>query len=897
MPIDTARSLRLVPPRISLSATREPSFGRALCFALIVVFALAWPASAGATVIDVTTTSDVSANDGLCSLREAVHASNGTLASGAAPGECPGGSDSGRDTINLSAGSYPLGPSAVASHTELIIDGHGPVTLAGAGATTTAITLPGPETLGNRIFMFEGGGPHVIQDVTLSGGGKGSILVTSLPGGAIRTSSALTILRCTLSHNRSGRDGAPGGAIYNDGGTLTVLDSTFTDNEAGNGGGAGAVTGSTGANGSPGGNGGAATGGSGGSGGNGGAIANTGTLVVERSTFTGNHAGDGGTGGTGTGGAGGNGVNVGSAGGPGGPGTGGIGGLGGFGGAIYSSTAGSTQSVRIIDSSFSGNFAGHGGDGGIGTGGAGGKGQDGGIGFGGTGGMGGAGTGGAGGRGGRGGGVYIRTINPSAGQSLTVERSVLSNNASNHGGTGGGAVGGAGGNAGSGALASAGGAGGVASGGVGGEGGLGGGFGHDAFNLMSTLGDPAVPALANLTVIGNSAAMGGGGGSAAAGQGGAGGGGGSQGATGSANGGSGGSGGSGGGLSFDLLDAAHLTVSSNSAGTGGPAGSPGGAAGASATVGGLYQDSVTLPGTGPGPVWLDSAGSLVNTIVASNGVANCGSIWALESSNIVSFPGGCAGSATVADPKLQPLADNGGPTQTQALGGGSAALDVVAGAGASCSETDQRGIARPQVGACDAGAYEIAPPTSVTGSAASISKEAAIVAGSVNPNLQATSYHFEFGTTTGYGDATPVQSAGSVGSATPVSAELSGLAPSTTYHYRLVATNADGTTKGADATFTTTGSPTSSTPPDTEITKARIRSRKRKAIFVFEAIGNGRAFRCELRRNQLKARVRNCRSPQLYRRLKPGRYRFEVRAIGPGGQDASPATKHFKIRA
>ena len=38
-----------------------------------------------------------------------------------------------------------------------------------------------------------------------------------------------------------------------------------------------------------------------------------------------------------------------------------------------------------------------------------------------------------------------------------------------------------------------------------------------------------------------------------------------------------------------------------------------------------------------------------------------------------------------------------------------------------------------------------------------------------------------------------------------VSATLSGLLPGTTYHYRLVATNADGTSAGADATFTAGG--------------------------------------------------------------------------------------------
>jgi beta-glucanase (GH16 family) len=56
---------------------------------------------------------------------------------------------------------------------------------------------------------------------------------------------------------------------------------------------------------------------------------------------------------------------------------------------------------------------------------------------------------------------------------------------------------------------------------------------------------------------------------------------------------------------------------------------------------------------------------------------------------------------------IGPLADNGGPTATQALLPGSPAIDAVDNA--LCPETDQRGVARPQGAACDAGAFELAP--------------------------------------------------------------------------------------------------------------------------------------------------------------------------------------------
>jgi hypothetical protein len=58
------------------------------------------------------------------------------------------------------------------------------------------------------------------------------------------------------------------------------------------------------------------------------------------------------------------------------------------------------------------------------------------------------------------------------------------------------------------------------------------------------------------------------------------------------------------------------------------------------------------------------------------------------------------------DPLLAALANNGGPTDTMALGAGSPALDA---AGPSCPPpaTDQRGITRPQGTACDMGAFEL----------------------------------------------------------------------------------------------------------------------------------------------------------------------------------------------
>lgn len=69
----------------------------------------------------------------------------------------------------------------------------------------------------------------------------------------------------------------------------------------------------------------------------------------------------------------------------------------------------------------------------------------------------------------------------------------------------------------------------------------------------------------------------------------------------------------------------------------------------------------------------------------------------------------CAANATVVDPMLGPLADNGGPTLTRALLAGSPAIDT--GSNALCLPSDQRGLPRPvaklsSAPICDIGAVE-----------------------------------------------------------------------------------------------------------------------------------------------------------------------------------------------
>jgi hypothetical protein len=94
-------------------------------------------------------------------------------------------------------------------------------------------------------------------------------------------------------------------------------------------------------------------------------------------------------------------------------------------------------------------------------------------------------------------------------------------------------------------------------------------------------------------------------------------------------------------------------------------------------------------------------------IAATSGTACAGAgVAAFTGSNNLATDATCS-VAAVGDPVLGGLADNGGPTDTHALGATSPAIGAASQAPDRCTGTDQRGVARPQGGACDIGAYEV----------------------------------------------------------------------------------------------------------------------------------------------------------------------------------------------
>ena len=110
------------------------------------------------------------------------------------------------------------------------------------------------------------------------------------------------------------------------------------------------------------------------------------------------------------------------------------------------------------------------------------------------------------------------------------------------------------------------------------------------------------------------------------------------------------------------------------------------------------------------------------------------------------------------------------------------------------------------------------PPVVTTQAATNVTTTAASLNGSINPNNLETTYHFEWGLTTSYGNSTTATSAGSGSSVINVSGGISGLMSGTTYHYRLVATNSAGTTYGTDLSLTTLSPTLSVTPSNQPVT-------------------------------------------------------------------------------
>ena len=261
------------------------------------MFAVAAPNAAAAT-IPVTSTGDTVANDGACSLREAVSAANTNTPSGAAAGECPAGSAGPTaDTVSVGTGSFNLAGAAEDANASGDLDvgtngpGSGPLTIDGVGQASTSITGPGGAV--DRAIDVRGSS-LTLQDLSVD-----SSVIASGNGGGIRAGVAgasLTIVNSAVSANQAGGNG--GGIYAGPGVNLIISGSMISGNTASlspNGGGgvssaqALTITGST-ISGNTATNLSATADG-------GGVRANTGPVTIDGSTISGNHSNNGGDGG------------------------------------------------------------------------------------------------------------------------------------------------------------------------------------------------------------------------------------------------------------------------------------------------------------------------------------------------------------------------------------------------------------------------------------------------------------------------------------------------------------------------------------------------------------------------------------------------------------------------
>ncbi len=246
-------------------------------------------ATAHAATIPVTTTADVVANDGRCSLREAVTAAR--FDAGTPPAlNCVAGS-SGEDVIQLEAAEYRLAAGGAGDENNESGDlDTGPasiVRVVGRGMNATVIG-----GAGDRIFDVFTGATLGLADLTV----RDALSPAGANGGAVRNRGTLTVLRVafvntaagagrspTFADDEVGDPGGGGGAIWSDG-QLQVADSLFSGTRAGKGGNGGFFLRGPGSVEDP-----PQAGGSGGA-----VLITAGSAIVTGTTFTDTRAGDGG---------------------------------------------------------------------------------------------------------------------------------------------------------------------------------------------------------------------------------------------------------------------------------------------------------------------------------------------------------------------------------------------------------------------------------------------------------------------------------------------------------------------------------------------------------------------------------------------------------------------------
>jgi len=182
-------------------------------------------AAAGTTITVNTNLDEVAPIDGTCSLREAISAANNHVASGLGLGECPAGS--GTDTIVLPAGTYLLTRLGVEdANVSGDLDVVDSLILQGAGAATTIID-------GNSATVHERVLHNLSGDLTLSGVTIRNGSETASAGGGIQAYGTLTLTDSIVRDNVADS----GAGIMGVGALLLAGSQVYSNTAASDGGG------------------------------------------------------------------------------------------------------------------------------------------------------------------------------------------------------------------------------------------------------------------------------------------------------------------------------------------------------------------------------------------------------------------------------------------------------------------------------------------------------------------------------------------------------------------------------------------------------------------------------------------------------------------------------------
>lgn len=216
--------------------TRSWKWSEIFAVILPIVFGVlsVFQAHASTTII-VSTNSDTVADDGLCSLREAIAAANTDTPSGLSIGECPAGS--GSDTITIPAMEIPLG-------SRLVINS--PIVLAGVGVGSTVIKGGGVFSVNAGQVTFRGLTVQGSASPGASGGNGITVLAgtveisdaritgNSLTGGGgglyVASGATVTVRRTTIDQNHGAGAGNGGAGGIANSGTLLVNESLLVGN-------------------------------------------------------------------------------------------------------------------------------------------------------------------------------------------------------------------------------------------------------------------------------------------------------------------------------------------------------------------------------------------------------------------------------------------------------------------------------------------------------------------------------------------------------------------------------------------------------------------------------------------------------------------------------------------